>query len=147
MVTPNVASANRIMALIVAALWASTASAIAQPRDPNDELEIVVEAPRSVPIPGERSPYTGAPIVVTTVKIPALYGDLDLANPADAARLMKRLDRVAIDACRQLDRLFPLNPDADCVDRAVANATVTAKSLIAAAQKRTSRKHRRQRRP
>lgn len=147
MVTPHVASANPITALFVAALLASTGSAIAQPGVTANELEIVVEAPRSVSIPGERSPYTGAPIIVTTVRIPALYGDLDLAQPTDAARLMKRLDRVAHDACGQLDRLYPLNPDPDCVDRAVANATVTAKALIAVAQKRVSRKHRRHRQP
>ena len=147
MVTPHIASANRITALFVAALLASTGSAIAQPGDTANELEIVVEAPRSVPVPGERSPYTGAPIIVTTVRIPALYGDLDLAQPTDAARLMKRLDRVAHDACGQLDRLYPLNPDADCVDRAVAKATVTAKSLIATAQKKTRNKTGRNRRP
>lgn len=147
MVTPRVVSAARIAALPFAALLASTGGAIAQPRDTANELEIVVEAPRSMPIPGERSPYTGASIVVTTVKIPALYGDLDLAKPADAARLMKRLDRVAIDACNQLDRLLPLNPDPDCVGRALAKATVTAKSLIAVAQKKTLNKNRRHRRP
>lgn len=146
MVTPHIASANRITALFVAALLASTGSAIAQPRDTPNELEIVVEAPRSVPVPGERSPYTGAPIIVTTVRIPALYGDLDLAQPTDAARLMKRLDRVAHDACGQLDRLYPLNPDADCVERAVANATVAARSLIATAQKKTRNKTGRNRR-
>ena len=147
MVTPHISSANHITALFVATLLASTGSAIAQPRDTANELEIVVEAPRSVPVPGERSPYTGAPIIVTTVRIPALYGDLDLAQPTDAARLMKRLDRVAHDACGQLDRLYPLNPDADCVDRAVAKATVTAKSLIATAQKKTRNKTGRNRRP
>ena len=146
MVTPHIASANRITALFVAALLASTGSAIAQSGDTANELEIVVEAPRSVPVPGERSPYTGAPIIVTTVRIPALYGDLDLAQPTDAARLMKRLDRVAHDACGQLDRLFPLNPDADCVERAVANATVAARSLIATAQKKTRNKTGRNRR-
>ena len=146
MVTPHIASANRITALFVAALLASTGSAIAQSGDTANELEIVVEAPRSVPVPGERSPYTGAPIIVTTVRIPALYGDLDLAQPTDAARLMKRLDRVAHDACGQLDRLYPLNPDADCVERAVANATVAARSLIATAQKKTRNKTGRNRR-
>jgi UrcA family protein len=97
--------------------------------------EIVVEAPRAVPLEGRRSPYTGASTIVTTVKISALYGDLDLTDPQDAARLMVRLDRVAHDACEQLDRLYPLILDPDCASRAVASATVTAKSVIAAARK------------
>lgn len=146
MIMPPVPRTSRTVALLVAAVLATSGSAAAQPVDTAKELEIVVEAPRSTPIVGERSPYTGAPIVVTTVRIPALYGDLDLANPDDAARLFKRLDRVANDACRQLDHLFPLNPDADCVNRAVAGATVTAKSLIAAAQKKSRSKTGRNRR-
>lgn len=146
MIMPPVPRAPPIAALILAAVLATSGSAVAQPVDTAKELEIVVEAPRSMPIVGERSPYTGASIVVTTVRIPALYGDLDLAKPEDAARLIKRLDRVANDACRQLDHLFPLNPDPDCVDRALASATVTAKSLIAAAQKKTRTKTGRNRR-
>lgn len=146
MIMPPITATMRIAALTIAALLASSGSAIAQPGDTTKELEIVVEAPRSMPIVGERSPYTGASIVVTTVRIPALYGDLNLAKPEDAARLMTRLDRVANDACRQLDRLFPLSPDPDCVDRAVAGATVTAKSLIGAAQNKTRTKTRRNRR-
>ena len=96
---------------------------------------IVVEAPRTLPPPPERSPYSGAPIVTTTIRISALYGDLDLTRPADAARLMTRIERVSQDACRYLDRLYPFSPDPGCVDRAVANATPAAKALIAAAGK------------
>lgn len=95
--------------------------------------EIVVTAPRSLPPPIERSPYTGAPIVVTTVAIPVLYYDLDLTDPASLPRLMKRIERVAQDACAQLDRLFPLNPDADCVGKAVAVSMPAAKAAIATA--------------
>ncbi len=59
--------------------------------------EIIVEAPRSLPGPEivGRSPHTGAPVVVTTLRIPVLYDDLDLADPVDAERLMTRVDRVS----------------------------------------------------
>lgn len=96
--------------------------------------DIVVEAPRTVPLDGRRSPFTGATTLVVTLKISALYSDLDLADPTDAKRLMERLDRVAHDACGELDRLYPLVPDPQCVPRAIAGATVTANALIAQAR-------------
>jgi UrcA family protein len=123
--------------MLVAAFAMTCASANAQSPDadtPEDET-IVVEAPRSLPPPPSRSSYSGAPIVTTTVKIQALYGDLDLTQPVGAARLMTRIERVAHDACQYLDRLFPLSPDADCIDRAIANARPSANAAIAAARK------------
>jgi UrcA family protein len=101
-----------------------------------DDGGIVVEAPRALPPPPVRSPYSGAPVVTMTVRISARYADLDLTRPADAARLMSRISFVARDACRYLDRLFPLSPDPDCTDRAVAGATPAARAVIAASTKR-----------
>lgn len=127
--------------LLIGASVALAAAAGAQTPGDGDGEEaaedkaIVVEAPRTLPPPPERSGTTGAPIVVmTTIRIAALYGDLDLAQPADAARLMTRIKRVATDACQYLDRLYPLSPDANCIDRAVAGAEPAAKAIIAAAQ-------------
>jgi UrcA family protein len=100
-----------------------------------EDKSIVVEAPRVIPPPPARSPYSGAPIATTTIRISALYGDLDLSRPADAARLLDRVGHVAHDACRYLDSLFPLNPDTGCVDRAIAAATPAAQAVIAAARK------------
>jgi len=102
------------------------------------ESEIIVEAPRRVPVPGEsrRDSFTGAPVAVTTVQMQLLYGDLDLATAQGAESLMVRLERVSQDACRALDRLYPLNPDPECVAKTLARATPHAKSAIAAAQAR-----------
>lgn len=100
-----------------------------------EDRTIVVEAPRTLPPPPGHSSFTGAPIITTTVKISALYGDLDLTQPAAATRLMTRIERVAQDACLHLDRLYPLNPDAGCVDRAVAGAAPAVKAIIDAAAK------------
>jgi UrcA family protein len=99
-----------------------------------EDKAIVVEAPRRLPPPSERSAYSGAPVVTTTVQIWALYGDLDLAKPADQARLTTRIERVARDACVYLDRLYPLSPDPECVGRAVAQAMPAADATIAAAK-------------
>ena len=121
-------------ALLVAAAFASASgAAIAQPTEEVTGGEIVIEAPRSLPVPDGRSAYSGAPIVVITVKIPVFYYDLDLKDPASAANLMSRVDRVAHDACDELNRLYPLIRDASCVDKAIANGTAAAKATIAKA--------------
>jgi UrcA family protein len=74
-------------------------------------------------------------MVVTTVKITARYGDLDLAKPAEALRLTARVKAVAQDACKELDRLHPLSPDHDCVAMAVARARPDVEAAVAAAAK------------
>ncbi len=70
---------------------------------------------------------------VITLQISVRYADLDLADPADAARLMIRVEGAARDACRQLDRLYPLDKDKDCVVRAVGDARPRAQAVIDAA--------------
>lgn len=123
---------------IAAAALSGLTPAAAQVPEPSAGQEIVVEAPRTLPAgtPAERSAYTGAPIITTIVRITALYGDLDLTKPAHAARLMIRIRRVAHDACATLDRLHPLNPDPECVPRAVTNAMPAVQAVIAAATPR-----------
>lgn len=125
-------------ALAAAALAATHPAAIAQTppettAEATEDSSIVVEAPRSLPDPIERGQYTGAPLAVTTIRMPVLYDDLDLTNPADAERLITRIDRIAADACKYLDKLYPLNPDTDCARKSVTKARAAAKELIAAA--------------
>ncbi|MCW1428988.1 UrcA family protein [Novosphingobium sp. JCM 18896] len=121
------------------AVLAIAAAVAAQAAEPAEDAAIVVEAPRALPLPppapATRDGFTGAPTVTTTVRISALYGDLDLSQPAQAARLTTRVERVARDACATLDRLYPLNPDADCVSRTVARAMPSVEAIVAAAQK------------
>lgn len=120
-----------------AALLCGFAPVAAQSVNPAPELsasqEIVVEAPRELPPSGERSDFSGAPVVTTTVRITALYGDLDLTRSENAARLMTRIESAARDACAYLDRLYPLNPDPACFGGAVTRAAPAAKAIIAAA--------------
>lgn len=117
------------------------ATAVHAAQESSSNAEIVVVAPRTIAAPqppqssAQRSAFTGAAVITTTVKISALYGDLDLARPDHAVRLMTRIDRVAHDACRYLDQLLPLSSDPACVARAVAQARPAAKAAIAAAQK------------
>lgn len=120
------------LALAAIALVALGSAGVAAAPDAGDE--ITVEAPRTVPIPVERNPYTGAAIAMTTVRMSVLYGDLDLTTQRDSDRLMLRIRNVARDACKQLDRLYPLNPDENCVDRTVENAAPLGQAVIAAAR-------------
>lgn len=119
---------------VVAAGLASGALAAQEP-EPRPTSEIIVEAPRSVPLPSpvQRSPFTGAPIVTSTVRIPVFYNDLDPAEPRDQTRLMTRVQRVAQDVCKELDRIHPFSPDANCVSKAVASGSTAARAAIAAA--------------
>lgn len=102
---------------------------------PAETREIVIVAPRTLPPAPERNSQTGAAIITTTVRIPVLYGDLDLTRPADADRFLVRLNNVVRDVCLTLDRMQPFNPDPECVDHVLPGATATAKATIAAAVK------------
>jgi len=128
-------ASDAALAMAMAALVGLASPALAQAGANATGKEIVVEAPRTAPgpAPAERSPYTGAPIITTTVRITAGYGDLDLAKPADAARLQTRVEHVAQAACKELDRLRPLAPDPTCVAMAVAKARPAVEQAIAAA--------------
>ena len=64
-----------------------------------------------------------------------LYGDLNLKDPADAERLMTRIDHIAHDACKYLDRLYPLNADPECFKKSIGKAKIAAKEAIAEANK------------
>ncbi len=129
-------TAARIARPFLAPLLAALACVPAAAQD--GAPEIVVEAPRRVPVPaeGQRDSFTGAPVAVTTVQMQLLYGDLDLATEQGAASMMTRVERVAHDACKALDRLYPLNPDPDCIAKTLARAHPLAKAAIAAAQPR-----------
>lgn len=135
---------RRFAALLVASLAAPliamagpAGTGFAQEVAAPPQSDIVVEAPRSLPAPEMvgRSSYTGAPVVVMTLRIPVLYGDLDLADPVDADRLMTRVGRVAQDACDELDRLYPLTADPDCAATTMKLARPLAEARIAAAKR------------
>lgn len=124
----------RLVRPFLAPLLAVFACAPATAQDGGQE--IIVEAPRRVPLPAPetRDPFTGAVVTVTTVQMQLLYGDLDLATEQGAASMMTRVERVAQDACKVLDRLYPLNPDPDCVAKTLARANPLARAAIAAAR-------------
>jgi UrcA family protein len=101
------------------------------------ESDIVVEAPRLLPVPPENLPTEPATKALANVKIFVQYRDLDLSRPADAGLLLERVERTARQACKYLDTLYPLVDDPDCAKRAAATAMPEAKAAIAAAAGRT----------
>ena len=111
-----------------------TAAAAAQPADEDTANTITVIAPRAV-TPQVRRSVPDRGTVTVTIRISVLYGDLNFARPADGARLMARVRSAARDACRHLDRLYPLVVDKSCIANAVADATPRANAIIAAAGK------------
>jgi UrcA family protein len=94
---------------------------------------IVVMAPRSITADLHDNADKRQEKAVISISMPARFGDLDLSKPENAERLMVRIHSVARDACRYLDRLYPLDVDSECEARAVANATPEAKKAIEAA--------------
>jgi UrcA family protein len=95
--------------------------------------EITVEAPRTVTRQVGQNEY-GAPILATTVRIRVSYADLDLSKPSGADTLQTRIDGAAKDACHELDKLYPFDPDANCVGSVVKAAAPQAQAAIAAAR-------------
>lgn len=123
---------GRLM-LAVAALLAGSAGAVAQTGEESPVEEITVIAPRPITTEVEESIPGGRKEAVISLRMTVQYADLDLSRPEDADRLMVRIRSVARDGCKYLDRLYPLSPDPDCQDRAVANARPQAEKAIAAA--------------
>jgi UrcA family protein len=85
------------------------------------EKEIVVVAPRPITAEIVESSPGNREKAVISLKMVVQYGDLDLRKAEDQDRLMVRIRSVARDACRYLDRLYPLDPDSQCEARAVAD--------------------------
>lgn len=106
-------------------------SAMAQTAAEPPQVEIVVEAPRTIPREADAPEAGSGTTSILTYRTTVRYADLDLSRPADAARLMVRIDNAARYACRQLDRLYPLDEDTGCFEKASLGAKTRAQALIA----------------
>lgn len=115
-----------------AIIWAWAGPAVAQTAVPEGPV-ITVTAPRTVTDHVRRNDRTSEGPAVISLQLAIRYADLDLALPAHAARLMVRVEGAARDACHHLDRMYPLDPDKRCVERAIADATPRAQAVIDAA--------------
>jgi len=130
----NIAQRIVLPLFVAAACLVAQASASAQNADEDPANTITVVAPRAVTNQVHQRENGLGPATVT-IKISVLYGDLNLTKASDGTRLMTRIRSAARDACRHLDRLYPLIVDRSCVNNAVAEATPRANAVIAAAAK------------
>jgi UrcA family protein len=95
--------------------------------------QVTVEAARSVQV-GRTS--SGVPIEQITLTRKVGYQDLDLTTQAGATALEKRVKDTAGEACKEIDRLYPLSTPggASCVKTAVDDAMKQVHAAIAAAE-------------
>jgi UrcA family protein len=124
------------LAILATCAFLSAAGPAAAQGDtqPADETgEIVVSAPRSISADLQGNADKPREKAVISISIGARYGDLDLSKPENVERLMVRIHSVARDACKYLDRQYPLDVDPECEAKAVANAMPQAEKAIAAA--------------
>jgi len=80
----------------------------------------------------------GAPVVGVTASQSVRYGDLDLANPADAKVLDQRIRSAAEADCTELrdqsrDAMIPVTPDARCVRMAEQDARSSLNAAVSGA--------------
>jgi len=98
--------------------------------------EIMVQAGRAKSTIVGRSTI-GAPIVQTELSYRVSYGDLDLSTHSGATALDKRVHDAAGAACKDLDKLFPLDEsDPSCVRKAVDSASVQVRAAVISAENR-----------
>ena len=121
-----------ISCLFVPLLMIAT-GAFAQDEQEGTASEIIVIAPRPVTSEVRAKGPDGRVSAVISLKMVVQYGDLDLREPQNADFLLTRIRSVARDACKYLDRLYPLIPDPDCRERAFQDAMPQARAAIAAA--------------
>ncbi len=78
----------------------------------------------------------GVPLEEVTVTRRVSYADLDLATYSGATALKRRVESAARLACKQLDKLYPLEhaEAPGCIHKAVADADSQVKQAIDAAE-------------
>ncbi len=129
-------STGRRVSLAVAAAAVAVAygASAAEPA-----TEVIVEAPKVVRS-HERVSALGAPVQVSSIRYRVSYGDLNLATPAGAQLLEKRIHEAAVQACKDLDAIIapgpPTQDNPPCVKSAVDGGMKQAHAAIELAQKK-----------
>lgn len=122
-------------ALLIAAATGAfclfAAPAIAQDYYYDDE--IIVRAPTVERVYTGRRTSIGAPINELTLQRAISTADLDLRYDGDVRELYRRIDRVAYEACDEVERAsrgVPLTTRRDCIREATRDAMAQADDLI-----------------
>lgn len=98
--------------------------------------EITIQAERATTtVVGRTS--SGAPIELAQLRYRVGYGDLDLNTHSGAMALDKRVSDAAEAACKDLDKMYPLEkPDPGCVKKAVESASAQVRAAVISAENR-----------
>ena len=98
-----------------------------------DREVITVVAPREMVKTVGHSATTGAPIEEVSLSFTVSYAGLDLANSSDYAEIEKRIKDTAAEACKQLDKMYPLDePDEGCAARVADTGMAELKAMVGA---------------
>jgi UrcA family protein len=119
-----------LIAAAASAFCLFAAPAIAQ--DYYDD-EIIVRAPTVEREYTGRRSSIGAPINELTLQRSISTADLDLRHDGDVRELYRRIDRVAFEACSEVERAsrgVPLTTRRDCIREATNDAMAQADGLI-----------------
>lgn len=106
-------------------------AAAQQTEDEEVALVVTVTAPRTIKEEVGTSAI-GATIEVVKVSHDVVVGDLDLARHSARNELDRRIEEAAKEACNQIDTLYPLGPDPDCVKNAIEGAQAQKDAVVAA---------------
>lgn len=102
--------------------------------------EVTVQAERATStVVGRTS--SGMPIELIELRHRVSYADLDLATHAGATALEKRVTDASAAACKELDKLYPLeSKEANCAKKAADGAMPQVHAAVAAAEQRAKAK-------
>lgn len=123
------------MALLMGASSIFSELGRAQEAQDASDQEIVVVAPRLITTETKEKGSNGRDTAIISLKMVVQYGDLDLRRSENVGLLMARIRSVSRDACKYLDRLYPLLPDPHCKERAFVDALPQAENAIALAMR------------
>ena len=126
------AKSAAIPVVAAAAVLLAVASAAAQ-----DNEQITIVAPHAVQHKQVGRTYTGIPIEQISLSHRVGFSDLDLTKPADVAILKKRVEAAALQGCKELDKLYPLDnlspSNKSCANSARETAMQQVDAAVAAA--------------
>lgn len=112
---------------LAGSLLIASSSAFAQEKE-----EVTIVAPREMVKTVGRG-MTGAPIREVSLTFAVSLADLDLTRAADYAEAEKRINETAAEACKQLDRMYPLmEPDPVCAKKTADGGQAELKTIVAA---------------
>lgn len=122
-----------LIAATASALCLFAAPAIAQDYYDDHNDDIIVRAPTVEREYTGRRSSIGAPINELTLQRAISTADLDLRYDRDVRELYRRIDRVAYEACDEVERAsrgVPLTTRRDCIRDATNDAMAQADGLI-----------------